>query len=312
MSRHLTTGAVARTGCRLGALVSAVMLVVSGWVLVSGTHAPAGAATNQGSLTLAEPTGNSDTVFEVSFTGGDQSCPGDANEGYTVQGFVVPVATDINTLEFTSVGPQGGNALLTSDGELFVDQQVDLTTANISYLPRPFTFSFNSASDYPPGSYVLGVACTKGVGPDMTQRYWATGLTIASDTAGGGSLGFTYAVAAGPTPTTTESTTTTLDGTTTTTGDGTTTTTEGTTTTTDGTTTTTGGSAGGGGGVSSGGVSSGGSPSSASPVSTVGQLPYTGSSPLPLVVWAIALIVFGRMAMLLGTRAKVIEDGATG
>jgi hypothetical protein len=56
----------------------------------------------------------------------------------------------------------------------------------------------------------------------------------------------------------------------------------------------------------------GGTPSAASPVTTMGQLPYTGSSPLPMVFWAVSLLVFGRMAMLLGKRPKVIGDGRTG
>ncbi len=62
----------------------------------------------------------------------------------------------------------------------------------------------------------------------------------------------------------------------------------------------------------SGGSFSGGNPSSASPVSTAGQLPFTGASPIPTVAWAIALLVFGRMAMLLGKRPKVIGDDPPG
>jgi hypothetical protein len=56
----------------------------------------------------------------------------------------------------------------------------------------------------------------------------------------------------------------------------------------------------------------GGNPSAASPVTTAGQLPYTGSSPVPMVVWAVALLVFGRIAMLVGKRTKVIGDDPTG
>lgn len=56
-------------------------------------------------------------------------------------------------------------------------------------------------------------------------------------------------------------------------------------------------------------VTYGGTPSAASPVSTAGQLPFTGSSPIPMVAWAVALLLFGRMAMLMGKRPKVIGDG---
>jgi len=37
----------------------------------------------------------------------------------------------------------------------------------------------------------------------------------------------------------------------------------------------------------------------------VGQLPYTGNSPWSLVVWGAMLLVFGRMAILLGRKPKV-------
>jgi hypothetical protein len=223
-------------------------------------------------------------------------------------------------LTFNSTGPialgTGANLrqpLYGTDTVPFVNQGTNVSATPggpglVSGLPS-FSFAVFGPSVVgviPPGVYNLGVACTLGVaGPSQLDKFWNLQLTFtASGTDPGG---VTWAFPQGGTTTTTGgSTTTTSGGSTTTTSDGstTTTTTGDTTTTADGGTTTTTAAAD----VSGSDLFSGGSPSAASPVTTAGQLPYTGNSPLPLVFWAVCLLVFGRAAMLLGKRPKVIDD----
>jgi len=173
-----------------------------------------------------------------------------------------------------------------------------------------FNFSVFSPTNVRPGTYNVGIACTTKVA--AVDKYWNIELTFAA-APDDSPAKVTWTASSGGGGGTT--TTTTGDGTTTTTiGDGSTTTTAGdgsTTTTAAGgsTTTVSGGSsttaAGGGSGSTGSTTFSGGNPSSAALASTVGQLPYTGNSPWSLVVWGAMLLVFGRMAILLGRKPKV-------
>jgi hypothetical protein len=381
----------ARNACRLGTLVSGAMLLLSSFVLVTGGQSPAGAATNNGALVITPTSGSSADEFTVSFASGAPiACPGDsATDGYRVQSFVVPVGTNLDGLTFNSVGPVGGGLpLIDTAGTTFVNGLTDITTGSVSQLPGAYTFQYNAPGEFAAGDWIVGIACTQGIGAGMTKSLWTTNITIATD-ASAGPAQITWMVSA-PTTTTTDG-----SGTTTTTTDG-----SGTTTTTDGsgTTTTTelvinvgpplvlssdtlspGDSvtiqasgwepssdvvvaihsdpvqigtltADANGGINgavtipadtqpgthqiaavgldpsgellgsaadvtilaAGGSDdpTGGTPAAASPVAVMGQLPYTGSSPLPLVFWAASLLVFGRMAMLLGKRPKVVGDGS--
>ncbi len=296
-------------GSRLAALVSACMLVFSGYLAIWG-QATASAATNNGGVVMAPTSGTAADNWDLSFAGSAIACPGDSATGqYRVQSFAVPAGTNLDTLTFTSTGPAVGQPLFSPAGDALVNGLTDITTGNILQLPGSFSFVNNGATDFAAGDWTVGIACTQGTGAGMTKSYWTTSITISNVVTTGAAADFSWAVGT-PTSTTSSSTSTSIDrnsttttadpGTTTTTGDpGTTTTTAG------GTTTTTGG-------ASVGGSGTGGTPSAASPVTTLGQLPYTGNSPLPMVFWAVALLVFGRIAMLLGKRPKVIGDGPTG
>jgi hypothetical protein len=59
------------------------------------------------------------------------------------------------------------------------------------------------------------------------------------------------------------------------------------------------------GGGSTGGALGGGSGSGAGPSP---QLASTGTSSWQLVIWAVLLVVFGRMAILLGRSPRVIDE----
>jgi hypothetical protein len=153
------------------------------------------------------------------------------------------------------------------------------------------TYDFNTfqgaggTAFVPDGAYNVGVSCTLN---GVEDKFWNIVLDFK---ASGTNLAFTVR-AAGTTPTTTTSTTST---TTTVRPGGTTTTTSSTTTTVrqTSTTTTTIATA-----VLSnaGGVGGGGS----------NVLVSTGSSPTRLIMWAVLLLAFGRMAILFGRPIKVI------
>ena len=300
---------LARRLCGLGAAISAIMLILNTWMIITGPD-PAGAATSSGGLVMTPTSGSSATEYTLGFaSGATKSCPGDsATGGYFLSGFIVTSGTSIDNLVFNSIGPVGGVTVQDAGGTAVLNATLEVNTGNVLLLPGAFSFANNSPGDLAAGSYTLGLACTKGSGAGMVKTYWSTTIVVVADAANGGPAQFTWSASAAPTTTTTTgggSTTTTTAGgsTTTTSADGST------TTTVDGgsTTTTTDGAA-----VSGADAFSGGSPSAASPVTTMGQLPFTGSSPLPMVFWAIALLVFGRMAMLLGKRPKVVGDDPPG
>jgi hypothetical protein len=308
---------IARDLFRSLAVMSAFMLALSVWTTVSATRSPAGAATSSGSVSITPTSGSSATTFGLTF-GSTPQCAGDsASGGYNWSAIMIPAAADINAVTMSATGPnqvsgEYRTALLASpNGDTIAMQNTGIAGGAgqpgiISGIPQ-FTFEFNLPGEIPAGSYQVGVVCTKDGGQTL-DTYYVTGMTVTADAAGGPAE-ITWAEATlggGGTTTTTSagSTTTTADGSTTTTADGSTTTTAdgSTTTTADGSTSTTDTA------QVSGGVF-GGTPSAASPVSTAGQLPFTGSSPIPMVAWAVALLLFGRMAMLMGKRPKVIGDG---
>jgi hypothetical protein len=297
------TREVVRRVTLFATVVSAVMLLVSGWLFVRSPDA-VGAATLNGGLTVSPGSGTGATDYTLTFPNGvGTACPGDsASDGYLLSGFIVPSSTSIDGLQFNALGPVGGGlSIQDAGGTVLLDQTVEVVTGNVIQLPGAFSFANNLPGDFPAGDYLVGLACTQGNGAGMVKAYWTTTMTISGNVDGGpAQIDWTVSTS----PTTTSSTSTSSSSTTSTTTGGSTTTTAGgtTTTTAGGTTSTTDGASASGSGVF------GGTPSAASPVTTAGQLPYTGSSPLPMVFWAVCLIVFGRMAMLLGRRTRVIGD----
>lgn len=299
---------VARELFRALALLSALMLGLSLWTAVGAKGSPAGAATSSGEATLSPTNGNSSTAFAFTFAGTPQ-CAGDtATGGYNWSSFMIPSSADPGAMTMTPNGPNqvGGeyrtSFLASPNGETVAMLATNIAGGAgqpglITGIPQ-LTFEFNLPGEVPAGDYLVGIACTKN-GGQLVDTYYSRTMTVTANAGSGGPAAIDWAQGSGGgTTTTTEGTTTTTDGgATTTTVDG-----GSTTTTVDGSTTTTSGAE-----VSGSDIFSGGSPSAASPVTTAGQLPYTGSSPVPMVLWALALLVFGRMAMLLGKRPKVVD-----
>lgn len=323
---HLThRRRMARNFARLATGTSAAMLVLTFVVGVSDNPVAA-APINGGALQILVPSGSptagqplnsggSATVFAMSLPTG-ASCTGDTTTGgYKVQSYMVPSSVDPTTLTFDSSGPipaaTGANyrqPMFSATGSPVVNRNTAVETGLLTGLPTMSFALFGEGGPtiVPAGTYNLGFACTLGAaGADQIDKYWNVQLTFAVDQADVPSR-ITWVLAAPPVATTTTSTV--ADSTTTTTiGGGSTTTTTvsgGSSTTTSstvaGATSTTllgSGSAttirtGSGGSFGSGG----------------GQLTATGGAPLPMVVWAVLLLVFGRMAILLGRPLRVVHD----
>lgn len=316
---------LARAGCG----VSAVMLAATLSMTIESPQQVGAVGVNAGAVSVVVPPGSptagnllsmggSATAFALSPPLG-AACSGDsATGGFRVQTYMVPSSVDPGTLTFGLAGPlpagSGTNyrqPLFTSAGSSWVNKTTGVTTGQLIGLP---VLSFAWVADVggitylPAGTYNVGFACTNG-GASATQldRYWNTQLTIAASAADvPAGLAWTVIPATTPTTTTTTAatTTTTVAGATTTTVAGATTTTvrSGSTTTTTTTTTAAGGSTTTvavnttlfGSGAGSGGGFTG------------GTIVSTGSSPTQIIVWAILLLVFGRMALLLGRPLRVL------
>jgi hypothetical protein len=303
---------VLRDVFRAATIACAVMLGISTWTVIAGGSTPLAAAT-AGTATLDPASGASATDFAVALPAGAACSGNSASDNFRVQSYMVPGTVDPATLTFNSGGPvpeagQFRTPLIAASGDPYVDGLTSVPAGGgpglVTGLPL-FNYALFLPGEIPGGTYNVGIACTQGLpSPTQLDKFWNARIDVTAV-----ETGITWAGAVDPGTTTT---TTGDPGTTTTTGDpGTTTTTApGDTTTTtvgDGSTTTTapGGStttlAGGSGGSSF----TGGNPASPSVASTVGQLPYTGNSPWSLVIWGALLVVFGRMAMLLGRKPRV-------
>ncbi|MGH9084410.1 MAG: hypothetical protein ACRDYW_03060 [Acidimicrobiales bacterium] len=315
----------ARLVTRAAAIGSAVMCAITAFgVSPSGVPA-AGAATSGGALTVITPddgtpgagspitSGDDTTPFSLRPPSGG-ACTGDtATDGYFLQSFIVPVAVDPASLTFDAAGPlpQGigtdlRQPLLDVNGSPFVDKP---TLANPgSPRPKPgeivdvpaFDFALFPDGSVPTGSYVIGLACTKGpAAPQQLDRYFTASLDVVTDPADPGA--FTWSVAAG------QVTTTTTGGTTSTTA-GSTTAADGSTTTT----TTTGGSSvtSAPSGDETDVLAAAVGPSGTPLVGGLATLPATGGSVLSPLMWAGLLLVFGRMAVLLGRPPSVLPPHA--
>jgi hypothetical protein len=316
-----------RVARNLSAIAAAISFVGLSAALVGvGEAALAPGAPPSGSVTLNPSTGDSSTAFQlIPPVGAD--CPGSGADNYRYSTFITPAGTDVTQLAFNTQGSPGPaptanlrtpagaplRALTPAIGNNFLEQ---VTT---SFQSGAFAATF-----LPPGDYLVGFACTlppTGAATTLSiEEYWTAAITVTAQT-GAGPNQFVYGPSAVvDTTTTVAATTTTTVGATTTTSPSTTTTTvaSGTTTTTapgSSTTTSLVGTATsttlvGGfpatpinpGTPTGGGSTSGGSASSSA------SLVATGWSNTSIAIWGVLLLVFGRMAVLLGRTPKVIGE----
>ncbi len=304
---------------RAGTALSVTMLVVAvtsfspgGSVAVAATDAGAvQIVVPPGSPTAGNPltSGGSATAFALAVPVG-AACTGDsATGGYRVQSYMVPETVNPNTLTFGLTGPVplGSGAsfrqpLFTSAGSSWVNKTTAVNTGLLTGLPiLSFAWVDSGGTTFlPAGTYNVGFACTKSAGTEL-DKYWNTKLTVLA-AANDVPSALTWAVPVVAATTTTATTTTTTATTTTVAGGSTTT-----STTVAGGTTTTSTTVAGATSTTLLGSGSGTNTTVRSG-SGGGQLTATGGSPLPIVLWAVLLLVFGRMAILLGRPLRVLPD----
>jgi hypothetical protein len=286
---------------RIGTVFSAVMIIVSASAILNAKNTPASAAgTVAGAAQVVDgntlqqlTSGGSTTAFTFVLPTG-AACTGDsANGGYRVQSFMVLSSVDPTTLTFGSQGPNpaatGANfsepLFPPGGGSPYVNAQTALAQTmggpgQVVNIPR-FNFSAFTTGQIPAGTYLLGIACTIGSGAQAVDKVWDVQFVFTTSTTD--PLGVTWTASAATTTTTTTSTT--VGGTTSTSGSTTSLTTGSATSDTSG----------------SGTVAGDTQTSTPGPSS----LATTGSNPLPLIVWALLFLWFGRMAVLVSRRTEV-------
>lgn len=317
-----------RNICAAMMTLSGVMLVLS---VVSAMRAgadalPAGSAPTAG-LTILPLEGNSSTEITLSLAAPNNACPGDtATDGYKWQTFMVPASVNASALTYKN-GPVKTASIPTAfplysfiGQSSVVNKNTAVETGQIVGTSTT-SFSVFTPGQIAAGDYKIGYACSKAPAAGqnaVTERFWEQVITVTADE-DGGPAEFSWTAQA---PSTTTTTTTTSTTTTTIAGGSTTTS----TTVAGGSTTTSTTVAGGSTTTSTTAVGSAaatsttlvGSLAASSGVSSSGSsfdngsngtIPVTGRDELPIIVWGVLLVVFGRMAILLARPIRVIPIG---
>ncbi len=326
-----------RNVCAAGAALSAAMFGVSVIGVLSAGALPAGTTPTSG-FAVAPASGDSGAEISFTVSSPNNVCPGDSATGnFRWQTYMVPASVDAATLTYNSASGVIPPAGVTFAWPMYaftgqdpvVNGNTAVSTGQITNVPS-LGFGVYGPGDVEPGQYKVGLACSKPPAPGQpaaTERYWQQTITVTASATGGPGQ-FTWAVDApststttttvAPTSTTTAATTTTVARATTTTVAGTTTTTTvagaiTTTTMVAGASTTTAVASGGpttiAGSGSSSFPASGSGSSGGFTTSSGGALPITGRDELPVIVWGILLVVFGRMAVLFARPVKVVPAG---
>ncbi len=152
---------------------------------------------SSGPVSLSPATGNSDTVLTILPPSG-AACPGDtATNGYRVQTFFVDNSIDPATLTYDTDGPVAqGSALVIPLFSTSGGAQSNINTANSTGIITNLTQDHFGDPPFSPGVipsgiYKFGYACTLS---GVTQKFWMSSLTIAANSATGGSAQITYAL----------------------------------------------------------------------------------------------------------------------
>ena len=294
----------------IASITMAVTLVGISVSPLVGRSSHAGAASNPlGAVTLSVSSGNQDTVFSMIPPVG-AACTGAGTIGYRFHAYIVDAANDPATLSYTTSGPSGGTGLqafLVSGlgGSAWSNKNPAASPlGGLTDLVDLKMASLKIGTDIANGSYKIGYICTQNSTID-TGKYWEARITVtnvAKNSVTPASSTFSWTVAATP-PTSSSSRSTSSSSSSTSSTSSSSSTTSSTTTTVRPTTTVAGSSTT----ASTTTVAQAGGPTTTSPtaVTLPARIPQTGSSTTPLLLLAIVLLVFGRMALLLGRPLRV-------
>lgn len=175
---------------RIRAVLAVAVLVGLHGIVLAAPRAHA-AAEDAGKVTVTQAgstrrisAGQSSTPFDLRLPKG-AACPGDSvDDDYRVQSFIVPVTTDLTGLRFKSQGPDvaGGWALYKLTTSAYIQEQTadaPLPKEPGPILPLPtLTFEVFRVNELTPGSYRMGVACSRY---NDTVRVWSAPINIVSD-----------------------------------------------------------------------------------------------------------------------------------
>ena len=302
--------------------------VSTGLALMAGSIVWGSAATVQalppgtaptGGQTISPASGDAATEITLGLAAPNNVCPGDTATGnYRWNMYVAANAVDAGTVTWTpgsSGAPSapGGGFIQVMFSKGAGSPQLGKNTAiDTGQIVAVQTVDFLTNTIPGNGSYKVGFSCTKPPAPGqpaVTERFWQTTINVTEWVSATnfkwavGEAATTTTVAGATTTTAAGATTTTVAGTaTTTTVRAATTTAATTTTTTTAATTTT-------------------LAASAAPTTTIGfttlpatggfntgsNIPVTGPShTVQIVIWALLVLVFGRMAVLMARPIRVI------
>jgi hypothetical protein len=175
---------------RLAVEIGLVLGIAMSWAGSTSVQADQDSA-DSGDVIVVDPVnndralseGDSNTPFSLKLPDG-AACPGDsANDDWRVQSFLVPAETDMDSLRFNGLRPDGDGyryrSLRYVSGDIYV---MEMTEANegpgqpgrIVTVP-PLTMAFGTVV---PGSYRMGIACTP---PSWeVEKYWDVNVEIAA------------------------------------------------------------------------------------------------------------------------------------
>jgi hypothetical protein len=167
-----------------------IALLLAGLLSLTDPVTAQTGAADAGDVVVADPVnvnralreGDSTSAFTFRLPEG-ASCPGDsANDDWRVSTFLVPADTDLDTLAYQALRPDGEayRSLRYLDGDIYV---MEMTNANpgpgqpglITPIP-PLTMAWFEAGSLPPGPYKMGVACTDA--SFTVKRYWDTEVEL--------------------------------------------------------------------------------------------------------------------------------------
>jgi len=308
---------------RAGTVLSGIMLGVSIVGAFSAGALPPGTAPTPGQ-TITPTSGDAATEISLAVSSPNNVCPGDTATGnYRWNMYVAAAAVDAGTVTWspgTSGGPiaPGGGFIQTMFNKGGGSPQQSKSTAiNTGQIVGVLTVDFLTNTIPGNGSYKVGFSCTKppALGqPAVTEVFWQTTINVTEWVS---ATNFKWAVGEAATTTTVAGATTTVAGATTTVAGATTTTVSGATTTTVRATTTTVAATT----TTAAGATTTTLVASAAPTTTIGfttlpatggvntgsNIPVTGPShTVQIVVWALLVLVFGRMAVLMARPVRVI------
>jgi hypothetical protein len=167
-------------------LAVAAMLAVTQPTLAQADPADAGdvVVADPVNVNRALTEGESTSAFTLLLPDG-AACPGDsANDDWRVQSFLVPADTDIGSLQFRALRPDGDayRSLRYLDGDIYVMEftspnEVSGEPGQILSIP-PLTMAWFETGSLTPGPYRMGIACTP---PSWeVEKYWDVGLELES------------------------------------------------------------------------------------------------------------------------------------